>query len=50
VFIIAKKLKTSQSQIYRCLNGEKVPSGAEDKLKELWLDQVEMGEAPKHPK
>jgi hypothetical protein len=38
VFVIAKKLKMSEVEIYRLLNGEKVPPEAEDKLKCLWLD------------
>ena len=47
VFLIAKKLKTSEAQIYRCLNGEDFPPGAEDKLKMLWLDLVELDKVPK---
>jgi len=44
VFVIAKTLKTSEAEIYRFLNGEKMPPGAEDKLKRLWLDLVGVGE------
>ena len=42
VFVIAQKLKKSQAEIFRYLNGEKIPPETELKLKRLWLDLVEM--------
>jgi hypothetical protein len=42
VFVIAKKLDTSEVEIYRFLNGEKMSSDAEKKLKLLWLDLVDI--------
>jgi hypothetical protein len=33
VFVIAKKLETSEAQVYRYLNGEKIPPEEEGKLK-----------------
>ena len=47
VFLIAKTLGTSEVEVYRLLNQGKMPPGAEDKLKRLWLDFVEM--EPKRP-
>jgi len=44
VFVIAKKLKMSEAEIYRYLNGEKISPDAEAKLKGLWLDLVETAE------
>jgi hypothetical protein len=44
VFLIAKALKTSEAEIYRFLNGEKMPPGAEDKLKKLLLDFIDRKE------
>jgi len=40
VFVIAKALKTNEAEIYRYLNGEKIPREAEIKLKKLMLDLV----------
>ena len=40
VFVIAKKLDTSETEIYRYLNGEKIPREMEVKLKKLMLDLV----------
>ena len=40
VFVIAKTLGTSEVEVYRYLNGEKIPSDAEIKLKRLWQDLV----------
>jgi hypothetical protein len=40
VFIIAKTLGTSEAEVYRYLNGEKMSPDAEDKLKRLWQDLV----------
>ena len=48
VFVIAKKLNTSEIEIYRFLNGEKISSEAEKKLELLWLDLVDMGETFKN--
>jgi hypothetical protein len=42
VFLIAKTLRTSEAEIYRYLNGEKVPREAEDKLKRLWMDFIDI--------
>jgi len=44
VFIIAKRLGTSEAEVYRLLNGEKVPPGVEDKLKRLWMNIVRVDE------
>jgi hypothetical protein len=44
VFVIAKTLKTSEVEIYRLLNGEKMPHGAEDKLKKLWMELIDKKE------
>jgi hypothetical protein len=38
VFVIAKALKTSEAEIYRLLNAEKMPPATEDKLKRLCMD------------
>ena len=43
VFVIAKKLNTSETEIYRFLNGENISSDAKKKLKLLWMDLVELG-------
>jgi len=40
VFLIAKILGTSEAEVYRYLNGGKMPPGMEDKLKRLWMDFV----------
>ena len=40
MFVIAKQLKTSEAEIYRYLNGEKIPPEVEARLKRLWLDLV----------
>jgi len=40
VFVIAKNLNTSEAEIYRYLNGEKIPPEKEVKLKKLMLDLV----------
>jgi hypothetical protein len=50
VFVIAKNLKMSEAQVYRYLNGEKIPPEAEGKLKRLWQDLVEMNSVPKRLK
>jgi len=42
VFVIAKALDTSEAEIYRFLNGKKIPPEAEEKLKSLWLDLVDI--------
>ena len=47
VFFIARKLKTSESTIYRYLSGEKIPPESELKLKRLWLDLIKMEEGLK---
>ena len=47
VFLIAKKLDTSEAEIYRYLDGEKIPSEVEARLKRLWQALVEMDEASK---
>jgi hypothetical protein len=44
VFVIAKNLNTSEAEIYRYLDGEKLPLEAEIKLKRLWLALVGVGE------
>jgi hypothetical protein len=44
VFVIAKALGTSEAEVYRFLNGEKVPSWAENKLKRLWIDLIDRNE------
>lgn len=44
MFIIAKRLGTSEAEVYRLLNGEKVPPGVEDKLKRLWMNIVRVDE------
>jgi hypothetical protein len=44
VFLIAKVLETSEAEVYRLLNGEKMPPGAEDKLKKLLLDFIDRKE------
>ena len=44
MFVIAKNLETSETEIYRYLNGEKISPDAEAKLKGLWLDLVKMDE------
>ena len=49
MFAIAKKLKTSESTIYRYLNGEKIPPETEVKLKRLWLDLTRIDEAQNKP-
>ena len=41
VFVIAKRLGTSEAEVYWLLNGEKMPPGAEFKLKRLWQDLVD---------
>ncbi len=41
VFVIAKALKTSEAEIYRFLNGERIPPEAEARLKRLWMDLVD---------
>jgi hypothetical protein len=40
VFVIAKTLDASEAEIYRYLNGEKIPPEKEVKLKKLMLDLV----------
>jgi hypothetical protein len=42
VFVIAKFLKTNETEIYEYLNGKRIPTEAEAKLKELWLDLIDM--------
>jgi hypothetical protein len=42
VFVIAKNLKTNEAEIYRYLNGEKIPPEAKEKLKSLWQDLIDM--------
>ena len=44
VFVIAKALDTSEVEVYRYLNGEKMSHEVEVKLKRLWLNFVEVGE------
>ncbi len=44
VFVIAKVLNTSEAEIYRYLNGEKMSREVTVKLKRLWLDLVGVGE------
>ena len=44
VFLIAKKLDTSEAEIYRYLDGEKIPSEVEARLKSLWADLVKKDE------
>jgi len=44
VFVIAKALDTSEIEVYRYLNGEKMSREVEVKLKRLWLNFVEVGE------
>ena len=44
VFVIAKALKTNEAEIYRYLNGEKMPPEAEARLKGFWQDLVRMDE------
>ena len=44
VFVIAKKLKTSETSIYKYLSGEKIPSEVEARLKGFWQDLVKMSE------
>jgi hypothetical protein len=44
VFVIAKKLDTSEAEIYRFLNGEKIPPEAEARLKSFWQNLVKMSE------
>jgi hypothetical protein len=44
VFLIARALKTSETEIYRFLNGEKMPHDAEVKLKRLWMDFIDKSE------
>jgi len=48
VFVIAKTLDTSETEIYRFLNGEKISSNAKKKLKLLWLNLVDMEEIQKN--
>ena len=40
VFVIAKALDTSEIEVYRYLNGEKMSREVEVKLKRLWLNFV----------
>jgi hypothetical protein len=40
VFLIAKTLKISETEVYRLLNGEKMSREAELILKRLWQDLV----------
>ena len=40
VFVIAKAIDASEAEIYRYLNGEKIPPEKEVKLKKLMLDLV----------
>jgi len=40
VFVIAKTLVISEAEVYRYLNGEKMPHEAEVSLKRLWKDLV----------
>ena len=47
VYFIAKALGTSEAEIYRYLDGEKIPSEVEARLKRLWQALVEMDEASK---
>jgi hypothetical protein len=42
VFVIAKALGTSEAEVYRLLNAEKMPPATEDKLKRLWLDFIDI--------
>jgi predicted transcriptional regulator YheO len=42
VFVIAKRLGTSEVEVYRYLNGEKMSREVEVKLKKLWLDLVKL--------
>jgi predicted transcriptional regulator len=42
VFVIAKTLGTSEAEVYRYLNGEKIPHESELKLKRLWKDLVKL--------
>jgi hypothetical protein len=49
VFVIAKTLGTSEIEVYRFLNGEKIPSEAEARLKRLFMDLVAMDGAQDKP-
>jgi hypothetical protein len=40
-YVIARALDTSEAEVYRYLNGEKMSREAEVKLKRLWLDLVD---------
>ena len=42
VFVIAKSLKTNETEIYEYLNGKRIPTEAEAKLNELWLDLIHL--------
>jgi hypothetical protein len=44
VFIIAKKLDTSEALIYRYLSGEKIPRETEARLKGFWMDLIDRDE------
>ena len=44
VFLIAKALKTNEAEIYRYLNGEKIPPETEARLKRLWQDLIKKDE------
>jgi hypothetical protein len=44
VFVIAKALDTSEAEIYRYLNGEKIPPETEARLKGFWQDLAKMDE------
>jgi len=45
VFVIAKNLNTSEAEIYRYLNGEKIPPETGARLKVFWQDLVKMDES-----
>ena len=44
VFVIAKALKTNEAEIYRYLNGEKMPREVKENLKLLWQYLVKKNE------
>jgi len=50
VFFIAKKLDTSEAEIYRCLDGKEISREAKEKLKLLWLDLINMDKFNNTPK
>ena len=49
VFLIAKALKTNEAEIYRYLNGEKIPSEVEARLKRFYQDLYEMDKVQNLP-